>query len=99
ARHSTGAQLERIVRATVGVQDLEQAEQRRSRRCVSWHWDHDGSLVLHARLDPEEGAAVLAAIEAAQRPERTPTPDTEPARAPESETEEPEPTEPAPPAL
>ena len=69
ARHSTGAQLERIVRATVGVQDLEQANQRRSRRSVTWRWDTDGSLILRARLDPEEGAAVLAAIEAAQRPD------------------------------
>ncbi|MDX6242328.1 MAG: hypothetical protein QOE76_51 [Frankiales bacterium] len=66
ARHSTGAQLERIVRATVGVQRLEEVRERRSRRTVHWHWDEDGSLVLRARLEPEEGAAVLAALEAAQ---------------------------------
>jgi hypothetical protein len=66
ARNSTGAQLERIVRATVGVQRLEEVRERRTRRTVHWHWDDDGSLVLRARLEPEEGAAVLAALDAAQ---------------------------------
>ncbi|GAA4973957.1 DUF222 domain-containing protein [Pseudonocardia tropica] len=33
-------------------------------RSVSWHHDTDGSLVLRARLTPEDGAALIAAIEA-----------------------------------
>ncbi len=66
ARHSTGAQLEHIVRATLGVKALDDVAERASRRSVNWHWDDDGSLIFRARLDPVEGAALVAAIEAAQ---------------------------------
>jgi hypothetical protein len=31
---------------------------------LSWYWDEDGSLVLRGRLTPEQGAALIAAIEA-----------------------------------
>jgi Domain of unknown function (DUF222) len=66
ARHSTGAQLERIVRATSGALRQEEVDERAFRRNVSWHWDHDGSLLVNARLDPTEGAAFISAMEAAQ---------------------------------
>ncbi|WP_308817148.1 HNH endonuclease signature motif containing protein [Pseudonocardia alni] len=35
-----------------------------ARRGVSWHHDVDGSLVVRARLAPEDGALLVAAIEA-----------------------------------
>ncbi|WP_205015833.1 DUF222 domain-containing protein [Pseudonocardia sp. EV170527-09] len=35
-----------------------------ARRGVSWHHDVDGSLVVRARLTPENGALLIAAIEA-----------------------------------
>ncbi|MGM0721614.1 MAG: DUF222 domain-containing protein [Actinomycetota bacterium] len=35
-----------------------------ARRGVSWHHDVDGSLVVRARLTPEDGALLVAAIEA-----------------------------------
>src|SRR4051812_15572550 len=63
ARSSTGAQLERICRATKAAQRADDPTPvRESRRTVSWHWDDDGMLVLRARLDAEEGAAVIAAL-------------------------------------
>src|SRR4051794_31303123 len=66
ARHSTGAQLERVVRAMSGVLKADEVKERSFHRSVSWHWEEDGSLRLNARLDPIEGAAVINAIEAAQ---------------------------------
>jgi hypothetical protein len=69
ARHSTGAQLERVVRAMSGVVKADEVKERSFHRSVSWHWEEDGSLRLNARLDPVEGAAVINAIEAAQAAE------------------------------
>jgi uncharacterized protein DUF222/HNH endonuclease len=42
-----------------------------ARRSLSWHWDSDGSLVVRARFTPDQGAVVIAAIEALVPP-RTP---------------------------
>jgi hypothetical protein len=42
-----------------------------ARRSLSWHWDEDGSLILRGRLTPEQGATLIAAIEALTPP-RTP---------------------------
>ncbi|BEP15701.1 HNH endonuclease signature motif containing protein [Acidothermaceae bacterium B102] len=88
ARHTTGAQLERVVRAMSGVVKAEEVKERSFRRQVSWHWEEDGSLRLTARLDPVEGAAVINAIEAAQAADPKPAADAavegaEPARGPE----------------
>jgi Domain of unknown function (DUF222) len=70
ARHATAAQLERLVRSYRGVLRREDETAavrfRHDRRYVSFHWDDDGSLVLNARLAPEEGAVVLAALQAAE---------------------------------
>jgi hypothetical protein len=46
-------------------------ENHTARRSVSWQWDDDGSLTLRARLTADQGAALIAAIEA-QVPPRTP---------------------------
>jgi Domain of unknown function (DUF222)/HNH endonuclease len=63
ARHATAGQLEVIVRAYRGVlataAGVGQAE-----RYVRCDHDDDGSLLLRARLPAEEGALVLAALEA-----------------------------------
>lgn len=65
ARHSTAAQLEKLVRAYRGVQsaELEAANAAHARRFLSWRWEEDGTLSLKGRLGPEEGAAFIAAIE------------------------------------
>jgi hypothetical protein len=54
------------------VETIVQAVRRRhtppddlaARRSLSWQWDEDGSLILRARLTPDAGATLIAAIEA-----------------------------------
>ncbi len=75
ARHATAAHLERIVRAYRGVrrrEELEAANDRHARRFLRCEWDDDGSLVIRGRLSPEDGALVVAALEAAQDAARVP---------------------------
>jgi hypothetical protein len=43
-----------------------------ARRSLSWQWDDDGSLILRGRFTPDDGAALIAAVEALVPP-RTPT--------------------------
>ena len=68
ARHATGAQLEVLVRAYRGVlaKELEAVNDVHRDRFLVYSHQDDGSLVLSARLPAEEGALVLAAIEAAR---------------------------------
>src|SRR5215218_2731800 len=66
ARHATAAQLERLVRAYRGVvARVRSAETGGPARHVTWSHADDGSLLLRARLPAEDGAVVLAALEAA----------------------------------
>jgi hypothetical protein len=67
ARAATASQLERIVRTYRRAQvqeELVEANQQHENRQTRWYWDDDGSFVLSARLSPEDGAVVLAALEA-----------------------------------
>jgi hypothetical protein len=66
ARHATAAQLDVLVRAYRGVMDYELGASRPEdeRRYVRCHHDDDGGLVVQARLPAEEGALLLAALEA-----------------------------------
>ncbi len=70
ARHATGAQLEKLVRGYHGAlrASVGAAQLAHERRFMSWHWDDDGSLRLDARLTADEGALVLAALNAAEGP-------------------------------
>ncbi|WP_147258315.1 HNH endonuclease signature motif containing protein [Pseudonocardia hierapolitana] len=69
ARHGTASHVETVVRA-VRRRHIPPADHA-VRRSLTWQWDEDGSLVLRARLTPDDGAALVAAIEA-QVPPRTP---------------------------
>ncbi len=67
ARHATGAQLEKlcgkygqVLRAT-----REQARAMNERQALHLHWDDDGMLIVHGRLAPEDGAALMRALEQA----------------------------------
>jgi hypothetical protein len=78
AHSATAGQLERIVRGYRRVQRQEAAEEenaavneRHERRHASWYWDDDGSLVVEARLSPEDGAVVLKMLEAYAPSERS----------------------------
>jgi hypothetical protein len=65
ARHATAAHLERLVRAYRGVVARTRATVGGGpERYVTWSHADDGSLLLHARLPAEEGAVVLAALQA-----------------------------------
>src|SRR3954469_18931358 len=67
ARHATGAQLEVLVRSYRGVlaKELEATNDAHRDRFLIYSHEDGGSLVLSARLPAEEGAQVLAAVEAA----------------------------------
>ena len=66
AENATAAQLERIVGAFRGVlaTDLVEVNRAHEQRYLVHHLEDDGSLVLHARVPAEEGATVLAALQA-----------------------------------
>ncbi len=75
ATHAPAAHLDRLVSGYIKVGAADAAD-RRAKTRVSWHWEPDGTLRIHARLAPEEGAVVLAALRAAiergeSDPERT----------------------------
>src|SRR5919198_2685740 len=68
ARHSTAAQLERTLRAYRGVVDreLSPADRAHGDAYLRCEFDEDGSLVIRGRLPAEDGALVLAALDAAR---------------------------------
>ncbi|HET9738426.1 MAG TPA: DUF222 domain-containing protein [Solirubrobacteraceae bacterium] len=67
ARHATASQLERLVRGHRRVVATERATAGgRPERWVYVEHDDDGALLLQARLPAEEGALVLAALDAAR---------------------------------
>ena len=66
AREASGSQLIRICHAYRRVERLnapQTSATHLARRGMSWFWDDDGMLRLTAVLPPEDGAAVLAAVE------------------------------------
>ena len=68
ARCSTAAQLERTVRAWRRLSRHDEAELERMRhraRCLSVFPDEEGMYLLRGRLDPEIGAMLMRALEAA----------------------------------
>jgi Domain of unknown function (DUF222)/HNH endonuclease len=69
ARHATGAQLDKLVRGYGKVLSAtrEAAQSAHERRYARWQWEDDGSLRLQARIPPDEGALLIAALNAATR--------------------------------
>jgi hypothetical protein len=65
ARHLTAAQLERAVRAYRRVA-VDEAKALEDAAHLGYCWDEDGSLVIRARLAPEDGALFMRALEAAR---------------------------------
>jgi hypothetical protein len=63
AGHMTAAQLERTVRAYRRV-TVDEAKALEDAAHLGYYWDEDGSLVIRARLAPENGALFLRALEA-----------------------------------
>jgi hypothetical protein len=86
ARHATAAQLEWMVRGYQRVTAPEMNELE-DRQYLGSYWEEDGSLVVHARLAPEEGELLLRALEAMRdrlwhRPEEPCRGSAEPRRQP-----------------
>jgi Domain of unknown function (DUF222)/HNH endonuclease len=73
AEHATAAQLEALLRRYRGVLEVELGDSDASfrRRYVRCSHDEDGALLIDARLPAEEGAVVLAALDAARDAVRT----------------------------
>ena len=68
ARSGTAAQVERIVRAwrrTDRLREAETEQRRRASRQLTMYVDEDGSYVVRGRLDPEVGALLERALDAA----------------------------------
>jgi Domain of unknown function (DUF222)/HNH endonuclease len=67
ALHGTAHHVETLVRAyrRAEEQQLSRERQQQMNREARYYWDHDGSLVLRARLPADVGALVLKALEAA----------------------------------
>ena len=67
ARHATASQLERLLRAYRGVVAAEQAARGgRAERWLAIDHDDDGSVLVRGRFPAEEGALIVAALQAAQ---------------------------------
>lgn len=62
ALETTASQIERVVRAWRRADRVDTETVAATARFESW-WDDDGMLVLRARMPPEEGAALLTAVE------------------------------------
>lgn len=68
ARHGTAYHVEKLVskfRTASRLQDTEIANQQHRDRDVSHYYDHDGCLVIKARLPAEQGALIVKALEMA----------------------------------
>jgi hypothetical protein len=63
ARHGTVAQLEVMVRGLLTVEHNERPAPQAERERVSHRWGDDSMWALSAKLDPERGAVLQAAIE------------------------------------
>ncbi|MGH7857916.1 MAG: DUF222 domain-containing protein, partial [Candidatus Binatia bacterium] len=62
ARHGTTQHVEKIVRGYRRSLPHDEEVARRERRYVEWRYDEDGSVVIRAKLSPEEGALVIEAL-------------------------------------
>lgn len=62
ARHMTASQLEDAVRAMRGAITADEAAARHEARSARWYYEDDDCLVIKIKVTPEDGAAVVMAI-------------------------------------
>jgi hypothetical protein len=68
AEHGTAAHIERIVRGVRQVhaeQERRRSDERHEARYLSWNYDDNGMVVVQVRLDPEQGARLIDALQRA----------------------------------
>lgn len=90
-RHDQLEQIVRTFRAVTGREETRNANDRHENRFARWHWADDGSLIISARLSPEDGAVILAALEAGQEAVTAAEPPRSPAGNDSAESLLPEP--------
>ncbi len=61
AEHGSASHIEKTVRHFSRV-TREKAQAEHSKRCLRYYWDDNGNLVVHARLNAEQGALFLKAL-------------------------------------
>jgi hypothetical protein len=67
-KHGTAHHVEKLVRLyrrTDRLQDTEAANERHDNRQLSYHYDHDGCLVIKGRFPAEQGELIVKALEMA----------------------------------
>ena len=91
ATHGTAHHVERLVtqyRRAEKLQDVELANALYEQREVTYYYDHDGCLVMKARIPADQGELIVKALEMAMEqkddvdPERTSAPDASDEREP-----------------
>ena len=68
ATHGTAHHVERLVtqyRPAKKLQDAEFANDLHTKREVTYHYDHDGSLIIKARIPADQGELIVKALEIA----------------------------------
>jgi len=68
ATHGTAHHVEKLVqkyRRTKRLQDADAANEQYENRQLSYHYDHDGCLVIKGRFPAEQGALIVKALEMA----------------------------------
>jgi hypothetical protein len=68
SKHGTAHHVEKLVRLyrrAERLQDTEAAKERHDNRQISYHYDHDGCLVIKGRFPAEQGALIVKALEMA----------------------------------
>ena len=96
AEHGTAHHVEKLVskfRTASRLQDSEIANEQYRSREVTHYYDHDGCLVIKARLPAEQGALIVKALEMAMDASGQPDPDKDDTadQVPSGQTSEPEP--------
>ena len=84
AEHGTAHHVEKLVskyRTAKRLQDPEIANEQYNNREVTHYYDHDGCLVIKARLPAEQGALIVKALEMAMDKDFAETDDREPIAA------------------
>lgn len=66
AHRSNADEVERVVRRMKQHERLDDVQAMLRQRSLTYAWDDDGSLVVKARLTPEQGAIWLKALEKAE---------------------------------
>jgi len=84
AHHGTAHHVEKLVskfRTAQRLQDAEAANEQYGDREVTHYYDHDGCLVIKARMPAEQGALIVKALEMAMDKDFADTDDPEPIAA------------------